>query len=140
MALSPFSPEARKFLEQNQNTDPASLMLQAKRFPGLPVAELVQQIQARQKAKTKIPNWAQNFDLIFPVNLSVEQASSEQTAKFKASLLSGDLLIDLTGGFGVDVFYFAQQFREVMHVEQNQQLSEIVKFDFEKLGIQNVTF
>jgi precorrin-6B methylase 2 len=140
MALSPFSPETRKFLEQNQNADPASLMLQAKRFPGLPVAELVQQIQARQKAKSKIPDWAQNFELIFPVNLSVEQASSEQTAKFKASLLSGKLLIDLTGGFGVDVFYFAQQFREVMHVEQNQQLSEIVKFNFEKLGVNNVTF
>ncbi|MBK0401366.1 hypothetical protein I5M27_00110 [Adhaeribacter sp. BT258] len=140
MALQPFSAEARAFLEQNKAADPAGLMLQAKRFPGLPVAELVQQIQARQKAKTKLPGWAENFDLIFPANLSVEQASSELTAQFKARLVSGEILVDLTGGFGVDVFYFAQQFRQVYHVEQNETLSETVAFNFEKLGVKNVTF
>ena len=140
MPLIPYAAAARAFIENNLSADPAALMLQAKRFPGLPVAELVQQIQARQKAKTKLPHWAQNLDLIFPVNLSVEQASSEQTAQFKASLISGELLIDLTGGFGVDVYHFAQQFRKVYHVEQNPELSETVQFNFEKLGISNVTF
>src|SRR5690606_15169143 len=113
MPLKPYSAEARTFLETHKNDDPATLMLQAKRFPELPVAELVQQIQARQKARTKLPDWAENYELIFPANLSVEQASSELTAQFKASLVSGKILADLTGGFGVDVFYFAQQFRQV---------------------------
>ncbi|MFC5268993.1 THUMP-like domain-containing protein [Adhaeribacter terreus] len=140
MALQPFSAEARAFLEAHKNDDPATLMLQAKRFPGLPVAELVQQIQARQKAKNKLPHWAENFDLIFPANLSVEQASSELTAQYKASLISGEILVDLTGGFGVDVFYFSQQFRQVYHVEQNEALSETVAFNFEKLDVNNVTF
>ncbi len=140
MPVFPFPEEARQFLEQNQTADPAMLMLQAKRYPNLPVAELVQQIQARQKARTKLSAWAQNFDMVFPVNLSVEQASSEQTAAFKASLVEGELLIDLTGGFGVDVFYFAKRFGEVYHVEQNRQLSETVQFNFEKLGVTNVTF
>ncbi len=140
MSLQPFSSAARHFLETHKTADPASLMLQASRFPDLPVAELVQQIQARQKAKTKLPAWAENYDLIFPANLSVEQASSEQTAQFKASLVSGELLVDLTGGFGVDVFHFAQHFRQVYHVEQNQALSEIVAYNFGKLGIGNVTF
>lgn len=140
MPLQPFSAEARAFIENNQVADPATLMLQAKRYPNLPVAELVQQIQARQKAKTKIPTWAQNFELIFPANLSVEQASSELTAQYKASLVSGELLIDLTGGFGVDVYQFAQQFKKVYHVEQNPELSETVRFNFEKLGVNNVTF
>src|SRR6478735_4632728 len=121
MAVQPYSAEARAFIQNNLTADPAALMLQAKRYPNLPVAELVQQIQARQKARTKLSAWAQNFDLVFPVNLSVEQASSEQTAAFKASLVEGELLIDLTGGFGVDVFYFAKRFREVYHVEQNRQ-------------------
>src|SRR5688572_19754914 len=112
MPLQPFSPEARTFIEQNNAGDPANLMLQAKRFPGLPVAELVQQIQARQKARTKLPGWAENYDLIFPANLSVEQASSELTAQYKADLVSGEILVDLTGGFGVDVFHFARQFRQ----------------------------
>ncbi|KAA9333807.1 THUMP-like domain-containing protein [Adhaeribacter soli] len=140
MPLTPFSPESRKYLEENKNADPATLMLQAKRHPNLPVAELVQQIQARQKAKNKLPDWAENYDLLFPANLSVEQASSEQTARYKASLVSGELLVDLTGGFGVDVFYFAQQFRQVYHVEQNPELSKTVQFNFGKLGVSNVTF
>lgn len=140
MPLRSFSTEARAFIETHQAENPATLMLQARRYPGLPVAELVQQIQARQKAKTKLPAWAQHFDLIFPANLSVEQASSELTAAFKASLVAGELLIDLTGGFGVDVFYFAQRFRKVVHVEQNRELSETVEFNFAKLGVTNVTF
>ena len=140
MPLQPFSPQARAFLEQHKADEPAALMLQAKRFPGLPVADLVQQIQARQKAKTKLPGWAENYDLIFPANLSVEQASSEQTAAYKAKLVTGGLLADLTGGFGVDAFYFAQQFRQVIHVEQNEALSEIVRFNFKQLSASNVTF
>jgi hypothetical protein len=140
MELTPFSAESRQFLEQHKSDEPATLMLQAKRYPNLPVAELVQQIQARQKALTKIPGWAENYDLIFPVNISVEQASSEQTARYKASLLSGNLLVDLTGGFGVDDYFFAQQFREVFYVEQNAALSETVQYNFEKLAVSNVTF
>ena len=41
---------------------------------------LLQQIQSRQKAKSKLPSWYGNFDLLFPPPVSVEQASSELTA------------------------------------------------------------
>ena len=94
-------------MQENLHRSPAELMLQAKRYPGLPVAELVLQIQARQKAIQKLPTWAGNPDVIFPVTLSVEQSSSEKTAAFKAALLRGGLAVDLTGGFGVDSYYFA---------------------------------
>src|SRR4028118_206367 len=112
MELFPFSPEAMAYLQQNRNADPATLMLQAARFPHLPVAALVQQLQARQKAKQKLPGWSENYELMFPVNLSVEQASSEQTARYKARQVSGSLLIDLTGGFGADAYWFSRQFEQ----------------------------
>ncbi|WP_299822717.1 hypothetical protein [uncultured Pontibacter sp.] len=133
-----FTPEEKQFIQKHLHQAPATLMLQASRYPQLPVLELVQQIQARQKAAAKLPLWAQNPDVVFPVTLSVEQSSSEPTAAFKASLVTGNLLIDLTGGFGVDSLYFAKQFKQVIHLEQNQELQEIAAYNFNLLGAANI--
>ncbi|MBC5774124.1 hypothetical protein H8S95_08625 [Pontibacter sp. KCTC 32443] len=131
--------EAEKdFILEHLHEQLATLMLQARRYPDLPVAELVQQIQARQKAMSKLPVWAADPELIFPANISVEQSSSEATAAFKASLVTGKLLVDLTGGFGADSFYFSKSFEQVIHVEQNQELSEIANYNFGILGASNI--
>ncbi|MGV3540944.1 MAG: THUMP-like domain-containing protein [Rufibacter sp.] len=128
----------RKFIEDHLTADPAQLVLRAKKWPQLNVPKLAQQIQARQKAKAKIPTWAANLDLVFPANLSVEQSSSELTAAYKASLLSGETLADLTGGFGVDAFYFAQRFKRVMYVERQAELAQLVAYNHRQLAVQNV--
>lgn len=72
--------------------------------------------------------------------LSVEQCSSEITAKFKASLLSGETLIDLTGGMGVDVAYMSKNFKKAFYFEQNIDLLNVTKYNFEQLQIDNVVF
>jgi 16S rRNA G966 N2-methylase RsmD len=72
--------------------------------------------------------------------LSVEQCSSEITAKFKASLVQGETLIDLTGGMGVDVAYMSKNFKKAFYFEQNTDLLNVTKYNFEHLGIQNVEF
>ena len=95
----PLPAASRQYVAQHLHDDPAQLALQARRHPDLPVPELVRQIQARQKARLKIPTWAANPDLVFPPALSVEQASSDRTAAFKAALVQGHRLADLTGGF-----------------------------------------
>lgn len=128
----------KKFVMEHLHEQPAALMLQAKRHPELPMQELVQQVQARQKAMSKLPAWAQNPELVFPVNVSVEQSSSEATAAFKASLVQGRLLIDLTGGFGADSYYFARSFEQVIHVEQNTELSEIANYNYKVLQADNI--
>ncbi|MEJ8757936.1 hypothetical protein WG947_13055 [Pontibacter sp. H259] len=133
-----FTKDEKQFIVEHLQQQPATLMLQASRYPGLPVAELVQQVQARQKAMSKLPAWAQNPDLVFPANVSVEQSSSEATAAFKASLVAGKLLVDLTGGFGADSYYFSKTVAQVIHVEQNQELSEIASHNFTILGATNI--
>ena len=133
-----FTPEEKQFIQEHLHHDPATLMLQARRYPQLPVLELVQQIQARQKAAQKLPAWAQHPDVIFPVTLSVEQSSSEVTAAFKATIVKGGLLIDLTGGFGVDSLYFARHFEQVIHLEQNHDLQQIASYNFKLLGAENI--
>ncbi|GAB2950185.1 SAM-dependent methyltransferase [Hymenobacter coalescens] len=134
------SAAARQYVAKHLHDDPAKLALQARRYPNLPVPELVRQIQARQKAKAKLPTWAANPDLVFPPALSVEQASSARTAAFKAGLVSGTRLADLTGGFGVDSSHFARALEEVHYVERNPQLVSVVRHNLEVLGVDNVHY
>jgi 16S rRNA G966 N2-methylase RsmD len=136
----PLPAASRQYVAKHLHDDPAQLALQARKHPGLPVPELVRQIQARQKARLKVPAWADNPDLVFPPTLSVEQASSARTAAFKAALVSGQRLADLTGGFGVDVSYFAERIPEVHYVERNAALADVVRFNLTHLGIENVQF
>ncbi|MCC9165833.1 THUMP-like domain-containing protein [Pontibacter harenae] len=133
-----FTQQEKQFIQEHKEQDTSSLMLQASRYPQLPVLELVQQIQALQKASAKLPTWASHPDIVFPAILSVEQTSSEATAAYKASLVSGKLLIDLTGGFGVDSFFFSKSFEKVIHVEQQSELSEIAAHNFRVLQADNV--
>ena len=119
----PLPEAARRYVAAHLHDDPAHLALQARRHPHLPVPELVRQIQARQKARVKLPTWADNQELIFPPALSVEQASSERTATYKAALVAGAArLADLTGGFGADAAHFAAVVAHVDYVERDAQL------------------
>ncbi|MBH8559973.1 class I SAM-dependent methyltransferase [Hymenobacter negativus] len=135
----PLPEAARRYVAAHLHDDPAHLALQARRHPGLPVPELVRQIQARQKARAKLPAWADNPELIFPPALSVEQASSARTAAFKASLVGGQHLADLTGGFGADSAAFAARVTQVDYVERDPALAGVVRYNFSQLGIDNVT-
>ncbi len=134
------SAEAQAWLTEHRAADPARLLLAAHRWPNLPVRELVAQLAARQKARTKLPEWAENPALLFPVGLSVEQASSEATARFKAGLVAGaTALADLTGGFGVDAWHFAQTVGRVTYVEQNAELAGIVAHNAAQLHTVNLS-
>lgn len=96
---------------------------------------VVQQIAGWQVARTKVPSWAEVEGLHYPRHLSLEQCSSEQTAKYKASLLSpGDTFVDLTGGFGVDFFFMSQPFQRRVYVEQQQELCDIARHNFDLLN------
>ncbi|PWK28670.1 hypothetical protein LV89_00876 [Arcicella aurantiaca] len=133
--------EAEKdFIKAHQNDEVTTLLLQAKKYPNLNIPDLVLQIKARQKAKVKLPEWFENEGIVFPKMLSVEQCSSEITAKFKANLVQGDTLIDLTGGMGVDIAYMSKNFKKAFYNEQNADLLNVTKYNFEQLGIENVGF
>src|SRR5690606_21033095 len=70
--------------------------------------------------------------------LNIEQTSSELTAAYKSKLINGTSLIDLTGGFGVDSFYFARTFQHVVHCEMNPVLSQIASHNFNVLKTDNI--
>lgn len=96
---------------------------------------VIQQIAGWQVARTKVPSWAEVEGLHYPRHLSLEQCSSEQTSRYKASLLSpGDTFVDLTGGFGVDFFFMSQPFQRRVYVEQQQELCDIARHNFDLLN------
>lgn len=132
------SPQLIDFIQKNLHRDLAELALEAKKYPEMPMPFVIEQIYGKRKAKLKLPSWHENEQLIYPSKVSMEQCSSEQTASFKASLIQGDSLIDLTGGLGIDVIYFSKSFREVSYVEQQEDLVTIVKHNAQVLGITNL--
>ncbi|MFD2942059.1 class I SAM-dependent methyltransferase [Flavobacterium notoginsengisoli] len=140
MNTSILHPDIQEFITQNTGADLTKLALQKNPFPEMDWISVLNQIEARTKAKDKLPTWFSTKDIIFPGKISVEQTSSEKTALYKASLISGETLIDLTGGFGVDDYYFSKQFESITHCEINENLSAIVKHNFEKLEVKNCTF
>ncbi len=138
--LQPLTTAEQEFVQEHAQADPAKLLLQQHRFQGLDVPRLVHYIQARQKVKLKLPLWHQNLQIVYPPFLSLEQSSSASTARYKANLIHGQVLIDLTGGFGIDSFYFAQRFEQVHYVEQNRELTAIAAYNATILGATNIQF
>jgi hypothetical protein len=97
------------------------------------------QLTGKKKAKSKIPTWHNTPYIVYPENVSIEQCSSEPTALYKSELVEGKSLIDLTGGLGVDDYYFAKKISEVFHCELNEELSAIVQHNYKQLKVSNIT-
>jgi len=137
--LTILNPEIQAFINDNVDKRISTLALQKNPFPNAKWISILNQIEAKAKAKDKLPNWFATKNIVFPSKISIEQTSSEKTASYKASLVSGESLIDLTGGFGVDDFYFSKKIKAVAHCEINSELSEIVRHNFEQLKANNIT-
>ena len=144
----------KEFIEKHLKDDVNRLALA--KFPeGIDREFVIRQIHARQVLGKKLPSWAGNDELVFPKKLSLEQCSSELTAKYKAELLSTKLheitrrefsedscsladekriLIDLTGGMGVDTAFLSDNFDKTYYVEMQEELCEIAKHNFNILN------
>ncbi|MCL9804341.1 class I SAM-dependent methyltransferase [Flavobacterium amniphilum] len=132
------SQEVQTFIEESLTVNFSKLALQKNPFPEISWNEILTQIASKLKAKDKLPTWFQTKDILYPSKLSIEQTSSEITAQHKASIISGESIIDLTGGFGVDAYYFSKRFKKVIHCELKEDLQAIVSNNIEKLKLTNV--
>jgi len=119
----------KQFIRENLNANVPTLAL--KKAPvGTDVSLALRQIAARQLLQKKVPQWAENEELLFPAHLSIEQCSSEASAKYKAEQLEGETFADLTGGLGVDTYYISQHFRQADYVEQQAELCDMARHNF----------
>jgi 16S rRNA G966 N2-methylase RsmD len=133
------SAEVQQFIDNNLDTPSGTIALKKSPFSDVSSRELAEQIDSKVRTAKKLPLWYRSKGIYYPPKLSIEQASSEATAEYKRSLISSGRLIDLTGGFGVDAFYFSQK-ADIWHLEVNAELSEISRHNAAILGADNITF
>lgn len=143
----------KEFVRKHLNDDVNKLALS--KFPEeIDKQFVIRQIQARQVLSKKLPSWAESDELVFPKKLSLEQCSSELTAKYKALLLSTNqhestrmisadscelvdektILVDLTGGMGVDTSFLSDNFDKTYYVEMQEELCDIARHNFKILN------
>ncbi|ARV08668.1 SAM-dependent methyltransferase [Winogradskyella sp. PC-19] len=138
MNLSILNTEVQAYIAENLKQDISKLLLKSISFPNVGTKKVIEQIEAKKRSEKKLPTWFHTKNIYYPNKLNIEQTSSEVTANYKASLVSGKSLIDLTGGFGVDAFYYSKQINKVTHCEINAELSELVKHNYKALNISNI--
>jgi len=126
--------ETKQFISENIDKDIHQLALLANRFPLVDFPLAIRQINGKQKIRNKIPRFYNNENILYPAQLSLEQSSSETTANYKSTICEGNILVDLTGGFGVDCCFMSTHFQEVVYVERQEELCELAMNNFLALG------
>ena len=127
------------FLKANINSDITKLAFKKKLVEGYENRFVLNQLHGKQKAKNKLPYLFANNEVRYPTKVSVEQSSSEKTALWKANLVNGNTLLDMTGGFGVDTYHFSKRIIQVTYLEKNTELFDIVTHNFDVLKVGNIS-
>ena len=130
--------DVQNFVQEHLNHNLADLSLKGSPFEGIKTAELMNQIQAKLKCKKKLPKWFKTKQILYPNKLNIEQSSSELTANYKSKLIKGKSLVDITGGFGVDSYYFSKSIKRIIHCEIDGSLSKIASNNFKSLKATNI--
>ncbi|MEQ8517889.1 MAG: RsmD family RNA methyltransferase [Cytophagales bacterium] len=131
-----FDQEINSFIKENREADLSQILLKR---PGKKEWDWIwigQQIEGYQKAKKKLPSIASNSQIIYPKRVSIQQCSSDLSAKFKAALLKGKKCLDLSGGFGIDSIHLSQKFEHSIYIEQDEQLCDIMAHNTKVLGLE----
>lgn len=123
--------EVREAIEEHIECDPAKIALSK----GVPHAALVAtQVKYLQRARRKLPS-LYAARCIIP-SRAFEQSSSQESARRKS--LSGDSVLDLTCGLGIDTMALAERFERVVALERDEVLAEVVRYNMSLLGVDNV--
>ncbi len=106
-----------------------------------------------QRTRDKLPFLQEMPEWRYPKQLSLEQCSSETTARYKnlsknlsLTLSSGEginhaeiraryksrrgVFVDLTGGMGIDTWFLSEDFKETHYVEQDEDLCRLAEHNF----------
>ena len=119
------------FVTQHITDDTSRLILDRAKWPEIDMDLAVNCIESRRKLRGKVQGWYDDPRLVFPARLSAEQCSSTATARYKASFASriGKSRADLTGGLGVDSWFFSQMMDNVLYNEMQEKLCDAAAYN-----------
>ena len=136
--------ELTAFVQEHLNDDVTRLILDRSRWQGIDIELAAACIESRKKLKNKVQEWYANPELVFPIRLSAEQCSSTPTGHYKAEIAAriadkDDFRIaDLTGGLGVDSWFFSKKASEVLYNEMQEKLCKAARHNFASLRCPNI--
>lgn len=135
--------ETLRFIRQHAHDDVRALALHARALPGVNLTAALTQIAGLQILSSKVPSWATTDGIRCPARLSLEQCSSEVTARHKAGIIASydgphHRMADLTGGLGIDCSFLAPLFDEVDYVERQEELCSLARHNFPRLGLHQI--
>lgn len=125
------SEEIRTAIEGNIGRNPTDIALD-KRIPHASI--VATQVKNLQKARTKLPSYFEARAIV--PTLAYEQSSSEECAERK--VLSGESVLDLTCGLGVDALALSKRFKRVVTIERNEGVAAVARENFRRLGASNI--
>ena len=132
-----------EFILSHRNEDVRQLALKYINNKDIDIHYALTQISAWQKARIKLPLWAQKDDIIYPEHLPMEQCSSQATAEYKLeivkSLCKQENMIDLTAGFGVDCSIIGQWFKHITAIDRNEELCKLLLHNLPVMGCDNIS-
>jgi len=128
----------QEFIRTHEKDDIFAISLAARSSDEIDYQLAIRQINGRQKIKLKVPTFYNCPHILYPVQLSLEQSSSESTALYKAAHCKGETFVDLTGGFGVDCSFIARNFKHAVYVERNSELCSLASHNFEALDLKHI--
>jgi hypothetical protein len=129
-------PRVLALIDSHVGDDPAAFAMRFHGRSDLPVRAMAEQIACRKKAAVKLPSLAR-FPLLY-TRLSLEQASGERAAEWKASLMQGRRAIDLTGGLGIDTLFLSRRFEQVASCERDEVLARLAEANRSVMEVTNV--
>ena len=133
------------FVSSHISDDPVRLIMNRNRWPEIDMDMAVNSIESRRKLRDKVREWHDEPRLVFPLKLSAEQCSSSATGRYKAGLasrISGKeswAIADLTGGLGVDSWFFSQKAQRVLYNEMQEVLCRAAEHNFKVLEAGNIS-
>ena len=135
-----------EFVSLHIGDDVTRLVLDRSRWPEIDMDLAINCIESRRKLKGKVQEWYDEPGLVFPRKLSAEQCSSSSTGYYKAGVASeimsekteGWCIADLTGGFGVDSWYFSKKAAHVLYNEMLPDLCDAARHNFSVLVADNI--
>ncbi|MDR2118544.1 MAG: class I SAM-dependent methyltransferase [Tannerellaceae bacterium] len=129
----------KHFIREHAGDDLNRLLLSASRYPEINVPRAVEQIDCRRRIRDKLPSWYANDELIFPAVIAAEQCSSEQTALYRQRLVDASAHVcDLTGGLGIDSFFFSRKVKQVTYIERMGKYCDAARQNFARLGAYHI--
>lgn len=128
--------DLNQFLTQNKHLDAESYLLRHKGNTNQLNWLLAEQLKIYPKASHKLPEFVKHH--CWFTSKSYEQSSSESSAIFKSKRFSGQTLLDLSGGLGVDDWAFSRTFKQVISLDPNAELNQLVRINNQNLGIKNI--